>query len=259
MQNYIKSEAFRITHSRGMYLLTAGVSAVIFCLHLLLFWLGKSSGGTYPYATARFSLGMLVSSPMLYCYMAFLSAGIMFGEDRKNATVKQAVVCGVTGTGIFAGKCIVGTAAAACSLITIMTVYVGSAWLLLPVDTMEIHAILLQIPAMSLIAMAAMMLGILVLDGFDKNVTGIAVWFLTVTILPRVLLCLARGLQSELLCRAALLLPGNFLTQEVRVTLSGYELLWNTPQGMAKCLLTGAAGLLVVAAAGIYTYENKEF
>ena len=83
MLNYMKSEGYRILHSRGMYLFTGITAAAVFFLNWLL-----SCQGQIPYATAHFSLGMLVGSPMLYCYMALLAAGIMFGEDRKNGMMR---------------------------------------------------------------------------------------------------------------------------------------------------------------------------
>ncbi|ODR33477.1 hypothetical protein BEI60_25620 [Eisenbergiella tayi] len=249
----MKSEGYRILHSRGMYLFTGITAAAVFFLNWLL-----SCQGQIPYATAHFSLGMLVGSPMLYCYMALLAAGIMFGEDRKNGMMKNAVVYGITGPVIFMGKCMVGIFAAACSLIVIMTAYVGSARLFLPMEEMELRAVLLEIPAMSLIAGAAMMLGILVLDAVEKTAAGIVVWFFLVIGIPRGLLYLSHVLQSELLKEAALLFPENFLAEEVRVTLGGYAILWDMPQGMMKCLVSGAAGILVFTAAGILAFRKKE-
>ena len=240
MLNYMKSEGYRILHSRGMYLFTGITAAALFFLNWLL-----SCQGQIPYATAHFSLGMLVGSPMLYCYMALLAAGIMFGEDRKNGMMKNAVVYGITGPVIFMGKCMVG-------------IFVGRARLFLPMEEMELRAVLQEIPAMSLIAGAAMMLGILVLDAVEKTAAGIVVWFFLVIGIPRGLLYLSHVLQSELLKEAALLFPENFLAEEVRVTLGGYAILWDTPQGMMKCLVSGAAGILVFTAAGILAFRNKE-
>ena len=102
------------------------------------------------------------------------------------------------------------------------------------------------------------MLGILVLDAVEKTATGIVVWFFLVIGIPRGLLYLSHVLQSELLKKAALFFPENFLAEEVRVTLGGYAILWDTPQGMMKCRVSGAAGILVFTAAGILAFRNKE-
>ncbi len=50
----------------------------------------------------------------------------------------------------------------------------------------------------------------------------------------------------------------NFLSVQSQVNMSECTPLWSTGAGMAKCLLSGAAGIFVFGAVGVLMLRKKE-
>lgn len=66
MLNYIRSELYRITHTRAAFLTTAILSAGILAINLVLhFW----GGGVNYYGHTSFSYALNISEPFLYVIM----------------------------------------------------------------------------------------------------------------------------------------------------------------------------------------------
>ena len=54
-------------------------------------------------------------------------------------------------------------------------------------------------------------------------------------------------------------LPYNFFSNEVAINQSGLaEFLWDTPAGLAKCLIAGFAGVAVFGIAGLWRAGRPE-
>ena len=54
-------------------------------------------------------------------------------------------------------------------------------------------------------------------------------------------------------------LPYNFFSNEVAINQSGLaEFLWDTPAGLAKCLIAGFAGVAVFGIAGLWRASKRE-
>ena len=62
----------------------------------------------------------------------------------------------------------------------------------------------------------------------------------------------------EILRKIAGWMPWNIFRFEVSANMSGYHCLWDTPSGLAKCIIAGAAGILIFGAAGILVSRKKE-
>lgn len=62
--------------------------------------------------------------------------------------------------------------------------------------------------------------------------------------------------KTEFLLDISLWMPENFFTVMMRVNMSERSAIWSTPPGMARCLLSGAVGILVFAGAGVIIEET---
>ena len=84
----------------------------------------------------------------------------------------------------------------------------------------------------------------------------IIVWFIIMTFLPNIIFLL--GLKIDWLNGAAKWMPRNYLRMEVVVNMSKYQVLWDTPEGMAKCLIAGCIGIVVFYLFGSAAFRKKE-
>ena len=230
MLNYTKSELYRIVHGRELYLFT-GVLCAIVLLSSVLLW-AMASTPDFPYATVRFSLSNLISMLPSLFLLAGLLVWVLFADDRKDGTFKNAVADGCSRRDLFVGKCLVSTGLGLASMMVILAVYVGSAVLLLegPADAVPILL---------------------------KGVAAFLVWLAIVAIVPSALH--AVGMVVEPVGALASWLPYNFFSNEVAINQSGLaEFLWDTPAGLAKCLIAGFAGVAVFGIAGLWRASKRE-
>lgn len=256
MRNYIKSECYRICRSGWVYGM-AGILAVLTILYNLVSWLLLTFTPDFPYGTTSFSFSNLVANPMLYCYLAFIIAALLYEADTRNGACKNSIACGISRTDIFFGKCITSFLTAFAMLITTMTAYIASTVLLLEhKGPTRLKDLLLEVPAVSLIALSALILSILLLEIFDKIIVSILVWIVILVAIPRIFLILS--LKISVLLPIALWMPENFFSVEMSVNMSQCITLWGYPEGMAKCLISGALGILIFSLMGIWLVRKKD-
>lgn len=105
MMNYIKSECYRVVHTKTFYIVMAVLSGLV----LLMNTVNSISGHLIPdfrYDTFRFSLNSFTSFIMLMLAMGAVVSSLLFIDDRKNGALEQAVSYGISREKIFIGKCI---------------------------------------------------------------------------------------------------------------------------------------------------------
>ena len=244
MLNYMKSELYRIVHGRELYLFT-GVPCAIVLASSVLLW-AMASTPDFPYATVRFSLSNLISMLPSLFLLAGLLVWVLFADDRKDGTFKNAVADGCSRRDLFVGKCLVSTGLGLASMTVILAVYVGSAVLLLegPADAVSI-------------LLKGVVLGVAVCSVLPKTSAAFLVWLAIVAIVPSALH--AVGMVVEPVGALASWLPYNFFSNEVAINQSGLaEFLWDTPAGLAKCLIAGFAGVAVFGIAGLWRASKTE-
>ena len=108
MINYIRSESYRILHTKEIYLfnllLTAGVLALNGGIHV--------AAATLPnirYAKVQFVLSFLTGSMDFLFVAGAVMAVLLFSGERRNGVMKNAVAYGMSRSSLFFGKCIVSS------------------------------------------------------------------------------------------------------------------------------------------------------
>ena len=247
MLNYTKSELYRIVHGRELYLFT-GVLCAIVLLSSVLLW-AMASTPDFPYATVRLL-------PSLFL-LAGLLVWVLFADDRKDGTFKNAVADGCSRRDLFVGKCLVSTGLGLASMMVILAVYVGSAVLLLEGPADAVPILLKGVAAALPFTVACVVLGVAVCSVLPKTSAAFLVWLAIVAIMPSALH--AVGMVVEPVGALASWLPYNFFSNEVAINQSGLaEFLWDTPAGLAKCLIAGFAGVAVFGIAGLWRASKRE-
>lgn len=256
MLNYIKSECYRVVNSTWIYI-TAGVLSGLVLLANLILYLFLHNTTDFHYGTISYSFSNIVAQPMIYCYMAFIIAAILYEGEKRYGSKKNSIAYGISRTKIFTGKCVVSLLTSLAILFVVMAVYIGSAMALLEhKGSVEVSDMLMEMLAVSLIAVSALILSIIVLEYFDKSIVGILLWLFIFSIIPKALFYI--GIKVDSLMKIALWLPENFFTTEMTVNMSQCIVIWDTPEGMAKCLISGLAGIVIFSIAGIVILRKKE-
>ena len=123
------------------------------------------------------------------------------------------------------GACII-------SLLVVAAVYIGSACALLhgPAE-LPVRELMSGIGASMLSAVAAMILGVFLLQICERQTTAVFWWAVIIAAVPTA--CLFLGLKLEALRMIASWMPWNFLKNEVSVSMRGSSGLWDTPEGLS--------------------------
>jgi len=146
-------------------------------------------------------------------------------------------------------------------LALLLPVYIGSAALLLnSAGPTTVQDMLWEIPAMSLIAIASQILAVTLLEACENSFSGILSWLAVMLFLPK--LFLAAGIilpfGNEPVMAIAMWMPANFIPAGTNVNMSECATIWDTGAGMARCLISGTAGILVFSAAGVLLLRKKD-
>lgn len=255
MLNYMRSEWYRIVHGREFYVFTGVLCALVLAaigIHFIMM-----STPDFPYATVRFTLGIMTSSLLGLLLLAGTLAWILFADDRKNGTLRNAIATGYSRRRLFVGKCLVGTAAGLLCLVVVLVAYIGSAVLLLEGPAAQpVHDLLMGALSALPSAVASVVLVVAVFSEFENTGVALIVWVAVMFVIPYTLRMI--GLLVEPIAVVASWLPTNFFSTEALVSMSGSSLLWNTPAGLAKCLISGFVGIALFGAVGLWRAGKTE-
>ena len=172
----------------------------------------------------------------------------------------NSIAHGISRMQLFAGKCIVCFTVSLILLAAALPVYIGSASLLHAQGPTTAQDMLLEIPAMSLIATGSLILAVVLLDLFQNSFFSVLTWLTVMLLLPKLLLFAGMLLPfgGDALMDAAMWMPANFIPAGTRVNMSECVTIWDTGAGMARCLLSGAAGILVFGLAGVLLLRKRD-
>ena len=256
MINYIRSEFYRILHTKEIYLfnlfLTAGVLALNGGIHV--------AAATLPnirYAKVQFVLSFLTGSMDFLFVAGAVMAVLLFSGERRNGVMKNAVAYGMSRSSLFFGKCIVSFVMAFFSMVLLTAVYIVSAVLLLEGPAQPYVELMLEGIAANLpFAAAAVILAVAFIQFFEKELIAGLAWVAVIYLIPSI--CYSTGFQFETMARIAAWMPRNYLLTGVTAGMSGYECLWSEPEGALKCVIAGVIGIVVFLILGALINRRKE-
>lgn len=125
MLNYMRSEWYRIFHTKALWVFTGVLAGLLLAMNAVLYLMGRGDP-RFPYSTIRFSLSPLLSNMLMMGCSGLALASILFSDKSQGGIMKNAVAYGISRTRIFAGKCILSSAAAFLSMLVILAVYVAA-------------------------------------------------------------------------------------------------------------------------------------
>lgn len=256
MLNYMKSEWYRITHSREIYVITAILCGATLLLNAVLA-LVAGADKSFPYATVNFSFNMLIGSMPMIFVVGGVIVWRLFADEKAIGTLKNAIAYGISRHHIFMAKCVVSIVVSLLCLVMVAAVYAGSAYLLLEGPAEEpLKQLFSGIGASLLCAFSAVILAVGLLQYCSKQSSAFGWWVIIIIGLPAALSF--AGLKYEIVARISAWLPWNFLRLETVANMSGSRGMWTTPEGLMKCLIAGIAGIAIFTFAGITMCRKQE-
>lgn len=256
MLNYLKSEFYRVARSKDIYILTIVAAALTVLMNGVLYYFRNFVASDFRYATIRFSLNTMLGNISFMFVGGLIAAVLVFADEHKNGTIKNTIAYGVSRTQFFIGKCIVTSVIASISFIVIETAHIGSAYLILENAEMEplnvlIHGVGAILPA----AFGAIVLGVAILCCTEKLTSVIIGWTTVFYLIPT--FCNALGRKSELFAKIVRWMPNYQFRREISGYLGDYQCVWDTPEGLFRCLVSGFTILLISGIFGILVFHRK--
>lgn len=256
MLNYMRSEWYRILHTKELWTFT-GICAGALLAVSVLTCICNARIADFRYGSVRFVLSMLTSGMSAIFYAGAVLASLLFPDDKKSGIMKYTVATGVSRTEIYLGKCVVCVLAALVSMGLILIAYAGSATLLLEGPVQPYLGILLRGVAANVPFAAAGVFLYLALAQFLKHDTLAMLGCLFIFIgIPWI--TFFAGLRWPVFAKAAEWMPYMYLRAEVRVNMGEMECLWMNGAGLSKCLIAGAAGIVIFGAVGVLLNRRQE-
>ncbi len=256
MMNYLKSEWYRVIHGSELYRMTGILCAVVLAMNVLLYAM-TFTDDMFPYATVRFSLSNLMYTLTALFVLGSVLAAMLYADDRKNGTMKNAIVHGCSRTSLFIGKCIVSLAAGFICMVVVLAVYIGSAALLLEGPAVEPSVDLLVAIVAALPSTAAIVVLAVALDGFFSKTTSAVVAFVAIVfVIPQAIAIV--GMRYEPIAELASWLPSVLHGYNVGVFPLDFAKPWEQAFGWAKCMIVGFGWLAVFAGIGLWRARRIE-
>lgn len=256
MMNYVRSEWYRVTHGKEIYLMTAVIAAGTVLMNLILMISDKLIPD-FRYGTVRFSLNCFIGGLFFVCAVGLYVVGMLYSEEASRGTLKNAISYGFSRKSIFIGKCLVSVGISLCSMAVILIIYIGSACLLLKGPYLEsVTKMMGGVGAVLLTAVASEILAVYLCMVSEKAMTVVARWCVIMVLIPQA--CFIMGMKFEWIRKIGDWMPWNFLNKEVIANMSGYQCLWESPEGLARCLIAGGAGIVIFLIGGLVFGNKKE-
>ena len=256
MLNYLKSEWFRIVNGRELYLVTGILCAVVLAANVLLYAMTLVDDA-FPYATVRFSLSNLLYGLTMLFALGGLLVAVLYADDRKNGTMKNAIAHGKSRASLFLGKSIISVVVGIMIMAVVLVVYIGSAALLLEGPVAEPAGELLVSVVAALPSVIAIVVLAVALDGFfPKTTTAIVAFIVIVFLIPQLLALV--GLRYEPIAELASWLPTVLFGNDVGVWPLDFTMPWDQVFGWVKCMIVGFGWLAVAAVVGLWKSRKVE-
>lgn len=256
MMNYIKSECYRTIKGKGFYTAIAVLSGLVLFMNVVLAVSNRYIEG-FRYGTFRFSLNMYTGSSFCMVLLGAVIPACLFWDDRRNGVMKNVISYGIAREKMFLGKCIVAFGFTALILCAVLAVYISSAYLLLENPEWEpLREMFMGVAASLPSAMASLVFCIFLGCVFQKEMTAVIVWATVYYLIPMGFFF--AGLKVEVFAKILSWMPYGFLRTEAFVSMNSYYCLWDTAAGFAKCMISGAAGIVIFLVVGIWKVRRQE-
>ena len=159
MMNCIKSEFYRVFHTKAVYALTGACLMVVLLFNVVLWVMGKT--GDFPWNITKYAFSTVEGDMHIPLFLSAVMGSVIVADDLKSRTLNHSVAFGISREQIYLSKVIVGIVAAAFCLAVTEAGLIGSGYLLLENSGPEYTFSLLRGTAASIPALIAGMVAVI--------------------------------------------------------------------------------------------------
>lgn len=256
MIRYIKSELYRVVHSKGIYLFAGICLAMMLAVNLILaYFRGKEP--SFAYGNTAFAFGMLGGFMQPIFFLTLLMGCLVFADEYKNKTIMNSIAFGYSRLTVYFGKLAVALIVSAVLLVLLLGIFIGSGMLLLEDSGTEVLFNLLKgfgacIPILITGEVAAITFAFLIGTVMGSTWT----WMGVFVCVPMV--CELLGMKFEIFARISKWLAYSIVGEGTIVEDMGLVMVWMNRDGFIRCILTGLIGIAVFLVIGAVGMRRKE-
>ena len=263
MMNYIKSELYRIVHSKGIYILSGICALLLLSMNVVLHLFGQ--GGHFAYNNTEFVFSMVWSALNAVFFLTLVMGSIIFADEYKNKTISNSIAFGYSRISLYFGKILVGMIVSVAALAAVMGIFIISAYLLLENSGIDVllkmfRGIGASIPALLTGEIAAITFCFLL----GTTTGAIWSWFGLMIGVPMVSEILGMmGKKFDFFARLSKWLVYEVLQDnQIIVTEDGMAreviMAWMTRDGLIRMILAGVIGIAIFLIWGVLGLRCKE-
>lgn len=260
MINYIKSELYRIVHSKGIYFLSGICALLLVSMNVVLHLFGQ--GGRFAYNNTEFVFSMVWSALNSVFFLTLCMVSIIFAEEYKNKTISNSIAFGYSRISLYFGKILVGMIVSAAALAAVLGIFIISAYLLLENSGVDVllkmfRGIGASIPALLTGEIAAITLCFLM-----GTTTG-AIWSWVGLMIGVPMISEILGMKFDFFARLSKWLVYEVL-QDNQIIMSEegmareVVMAWMTRDGLIRMILAGVIGIAIFLIWGVLGLRRKE-
>lgn len=254
MFNYIKSELFRISRNKKLYILLTVIAVLILAMGVVLALFGKNSA--FPYATTAFALGNEYRSMNYLLLIVLLLSAYLDDNEYRQHTMKHSVAFGISRNTIYLARLFAQMIVSAVIYILMNVLLVGISFAFLKHSNVgELNELLRAMTAGIPLFLAALAISHCFIMNMESVVSAETFAISIILILPLIMNILGR--QVELIAKLAYWLPYN-LASPFYDESSMIQLVWNMPNGMWHCYLSGLTVTIIFIVAGLVFFRKRE-
>ncbi len=257
MISYIKSELYRIFHTKGSYLFIIVCSALLISSNVVLAIIGQVEE-TFRYNNTSFSLSLFYSYLPIIFLLCISVASIVFGNEHTNHTMKNSISYGISRGNIYFGKFITEIIYAVTALVAIAILYIGSAYLLLENShsgdpELAARAYFVALP-LFLFALATTNCFLFIIESTGGAVTAVIGVLLAFPLVGNFL-----GMKFELFRKLSKILPWNLINQ-MSFDYKNYQMYlpWEGSTGYLNYWIYGVLWMTFFLLIGFFIFRKKE-
>lgn len=255
MLNFIKSEFYRIFHTKEIYILNAIFAGLITAFNVILYV--SRNLPNFQYSNTHFSYGMIDTSMGMFIYFIIVICSTLDGSSMKN--IKNSVTFGVNRGVIYFGRIIVQSCICLVMYLYLMGLHFYLGKLLLEDSGREISDIFIR----STFVCIPMFFGVVAAYHcfmlLNKNsITAAAIMIIVMVFVPKGADII--GYRISQVKKISDMLMYNLMQVKFTEAATGYirEYTWDTGAGIAKCLIAGICAIVVFAVIGMRYFRKKE-
>ncbi len=260
MMNYIKSELYRVAHSKGIYILSGTCALLLVSMNAVLYFFGR--GDHFAYNKTEFVFSSVWSSLNVVFFLTLCMGSLIFADEYKNKTISNSIAFGYSRVSLYIGKLLVGAIVSFAALAAVLGIFIITAYLLLEDSGIEVllkmfRAIGASIPALLTGEIAAITLCFLI-----GTTTG-AIWSWVGLMIGVPMISELLGMKFDFFAKLTKWLVYEVLQEGQLIMIdegaaSEVVMAWMTRDGLIRMILAGVIGIAVFLIWGVLGVKRKE-